>query len=285
MSRKGQYKKEKQHLNGRFKINVIWRHILNIDWASQMVLVVKNLPANTGDIEIHVWSVRWEDPLEEGMTTYSSIFAWKVPMDRGAWCTAVHRGAKSRTELKRLSTHAQRKFMFEKLKYQWKSWISGIQELTLIMVLNCKHHISCLRSFQITFYTNHFWKCQLGTCIIWLKITSKILLYVSPSDQDFSDRQFWEPVSTPTGGQTWKCMVVTHLGQLLTNGGWEDGWLNFPLTHSSEVNSVTDSKMGHICHVVVVGLVAQPCLTLCDFMGCGPPGSRVHGILQARILE
>ena len=53
MSRKGQYKKEKQHLNGQFKINVIWRHILNIDWASQMVLVVKNLPANTGDIEIH----------------------------------------------------------------------------------------------------------------------------------------------------------------------------------------------------------------------------------------
>ena len=54
MSRKGQYKKEKQHLNGRFKINVIWRHILNIDWASQMVLVVKNLPANTGDIETWV---------------------------------------------------------------------------------------------------------------------------------------------------------------------------------------------------------------------------------------
>ena len=50
MSRKEHYIKEKWHLNGRFKINVIWRHILNIDWASQMVLVVKNLPANTGDI-------------------------------------------------------------------------------------------------------------------------------------------------------------------------------------------------------------------------------------------
>ena len=50
MSRKGYYEKEKQYLNGRFKINVIWRHILNIDWASKMVLVVKNLPANTGDL-------------------------------------------------------------------------------------------------------------------------------------------------------------------------------------------------------------------------------------------
>ena len=31
--------------------------------------------------------------------------------------------------------------------------------------------------------------------------------------------------------------------------------------------------------------VAQSCLTLCDPMGCSPPGSSVHGILQARILE
>ena len=32
-------------------------------------------------------------------------------------------------------------------------------------------------------------------------------------------------------------------------------------------------------------LVAQSCLTLCHPMGCSPPGSSVHGILQARILE
>ena len=32
-------------------------------------------------------------------------------------------------------------------------------------------------------------------------------------------------------------------------------------------------------------LVAQWCPTLCDSLDCGPPGSSVHGILQARILE
>src|SRR5574342_240891 len=32
-------------------------------------------------------------------------------------------------------------------------------------------------------------------------------------------------------------------------------------------------------------LVTQSCPTLCDPMGCSPPGSSVHGILQARILE
>ena len=32
-------------------------------------------------------------------------------------------------------------------------------------------------------------------------------------------------------------------------------------------------------------LVPQSCLTLCDLMDCSPPGSSVHGILQARMLE
>ena len=30
---------------------------------------------------------------------------------------------------------------------------------------------------------------------------------------------------------------------------------------------------------------AQSCLTLCDLMDCSPPGSSVHGVFQARILE
>ena len=30
-------------------------------------------------------SLGWEDPLEEGMSTHSSILAWRIPIDRGAW--------------------------------------------------------------------------------------------------------------------------------------------------------------------------------------------------------
>ena len=36
----------------------------------------KNLPAKQ---EIWVQSLGWEDPLEEGMATHSSILAWRVP--------------------------------------------------------------------------------------------------------------------------------------------------------------------------------------------------------------
>ena len=40
-----------------------------------------------------------------------------------------------------------------------------------------------------------------------------------------------------------------------------------------------------IFNIQCVCLVVQLCLTLCDPMACSPPGSSVHGISQARILE
>ena len=49
--------------------------------------MVKNLPAMR---ETWVRSLGWEDPLEEGMATHSSIFAWRIPMDREAWWPTVH---------------------------------------------------------------------------------------------------------------------------------------------------------------------------------------------------
>ena len=47
-------------------------------WASQLVLVVKNPFANAGDTETWVRSLGQEDPLEEGMTTHSSILPWRT---------------------------------------------------------------------------------------------------------------------------------------------------------------------------------------------------------------
>ena len=44
-------------------------------WASQVVLVVNNLPANAGDVQ----SLGPEVPLERGTKTHSSTLAWKIP--------------------------------------------------------------------------------------------------------------------------------------------------------------------------------------------------------------
>ena len=37
----------------------------------------------------------WEDPLAKGMAAHSSILAWRMPMDRGAWWATAHGFAKS----------------------------------------------------------------------------------------------------------------------------------------------------------------------------------------------
>ena len=45
--------------------------------------------------EMWIWFLGWEDPLEEVMEIYSSIPAWRIPMDRRAWRATVHAVAKS----------------------------------------------------------------------------------------------------------------------------------------------------------------------------------------------
>ena len=71
--------------------------------------MIKNLPAMR---ETWFHSLGWEDPLKEGMATQSSILAWRIPMDRGAWQATVHRVAKSRTCVQLSTQHT----LFFKIK-------------------------------------------------------------------------------------------------------------------------------------------------------------------------
>ena len=61
--------------------------------------------------------------------------------------------------------------------------------------------------------------------------------------------------------------------------------LSFSLfTYAIAISRITNASR----HKVIVSeevLVAQSCPTLCDPMDCSPPGSSVHEIFQARILE
>ena len=64
--------------------------------------LVNNLPTIH---ETRIWSLGWEDSLEEGMATHSSILNWRIPVDRGAWRVTVHVVSKSQTWPKWLSTY------------------------------------------------------------------------------------------------------------------------------------------------------------------------------------
>ena len=61
-----------------------------------MAQTEKNLPAMQ---QTWVCSLGWEDPLEKGMATHSSVLAWRISVDRGAWQATVHGIAKSQTRL------------------------------------------------------------------------------------------------------------------------------------------------------------------------------------------
>ena len=101
-------------------------------WASLVAQTVKNPPVMW---EICVWSPGWGDPLEEGMTTHSSILAWRIPMDRGAWLATVHGVAQSWTWLSDSAQHFKGHF-----------WGHGY-----VYYLNCGDHFinTCFKPIKL----------------------------------------------------------------------------------------------------------------------------------------
>ena len=154
------------------------------------LLVVKNPPAMQ---KTWVWSLGWEDPLEEGMATLSSILAWRIPWTeepgqlQSMWSQRVGHDWSDRACMR-----------------AWK--------VNLTMCALCFRHIF-----------SHSGLC-LSSCVLH---GTKLLIYVC---------------------------------------GWQKGGPTNIVAHN-------------------VGLVSLSCLTLCNPMDCSPPGSSVHGILQARKLD
>ena len=60
--------------------------------------------------EMRVPALGPEDSLEDGMATHSSILAWRIPVDRGAWRATVRGIAKSQTRPEQLKTHRHVQF-------------------------------------------------------------------------------------------------------------------------------------------------------------------------------
>ena len=65
--------------------------------------------------EMLVWSLGWEDPLEKEMATHSSILAWRIPMDRGAWRAIVHEVEKESDKTEQLNNNNDNIVL-----YSWK---------------------------------------------------------------------------------------------------------------------------------------------------------------------
>jgi len=73
-------------------------------WASPMAQQVKNLPAVQEIQTTWVWSLGWEEPLEEAIVTQSSILAWKIPWTEESGGPQFKRSQESETT-EQLSVH------------------------------------------------------------------------------------------------------------------------------------------------------------------------------------
>ena len=73
--------------------------------------MVKNLPVMQ---KTWVQSLGWKDTLEKGMATHSSIVAWRIPMDNGAWQLQSMGLQRVRHDWATKYTHTQ--FYFPKLR-------------------------------------------------------------------------------------------------------------------------------------------------------------------------
>ena len=87
-------------------------------WASLVAQLVKNLPAIW---ETGVCSLGWEDPLEKGKATHSSILAWRI-----LWPGGFHGVTKSRTWLSNSHSLSQHQGLFP--------WVSCLQQMAKVFL-------------------------------------------------------------------------------------------------------------------------------------------------------
>ena len=62
--------------------------------------------------ETWVPSLNWEDPLEEGVATHSSILVWSILMDRGAWPAKENGVLKSDKEIQPVHPKGDQSWVF-----------------------------------------------------------------------------------------------------------------------------------------------------------------------------
>ena len=92
-------------------------------WGSQVALVVKNPPVNTGEVRDAGSIPGLGRSLGEGHGNPLQYSCLENPMASGAWWATVHRDTKSQTQLKQLSMHAEGIYKYVYVSIYIHLWI------------------------------------------------------------------------------------------------------------------------------------------------------------------
>ena len=102
---------------------------------------------------------------------------------------------------------------------------------------------------------------------VWLFETPWTVAHQAPPSMEFSRPEYWNGLPFPSPGD-------------LPDPGIE------PRSPALQMDSLPQSHLGHPqLFLESESEVSPSCLTLCDPMDCSLPGSSIHGIFQARVLD
>ena len=124
----------------------------------------------------------------------------------------------------------------------------------------------------------YFWKRLPSESVLWVKI-KKITLTNANGHHPI----FWGPNRT-TWRRKGEFILLVWAGTPIFSCPWSQVFLVL-WPSDSGWDKPHQLPCPQAFGMYMYMLVTHLCPTLCDPMDCGPPGSSVHGVLQARILE
>ena len=135
---------------------------------------------------------------------------------------------------------------------------------------------------------------------VWLFGTLWTVACQTPLSMGFSRQEYWSGLPFPSPGYHPNPRIEPGSLALWADSRvplsipiWKVHFLSLRYQHICYLLQLTQTTLNYYLNyyliisiiVLVMCVCAQLCPTLCDPMDCSPPGSSVHGIVQARILE
>ena len=201
--------------------------------------MVENPPAMQ---ETWVWSLGWEDPLEEGMETHSSIFAWRILMDRRAWWLYSPWVCKELDTIEQLSIAQHTKVW----RREGSGWCTSLRA-------GGKSNGGWTGSRSLSNQSKRWHLPRLCWAVSEGRIPT-----AGPRGNRVRDQKV-KMGPTPEGKPP---ACLTQPNVIPQSPGPVPG-----------IGILLGRKRFFVCSVT------QLCQTLCDSLDCSPPGSSVHGIL------
>ena len=154
-----------------------------------------------------IWSLGWEDPLEEGNGNPLQYSCLENPMDRGAWWASVHRAAKSQHHWAHTHTHTHTHSIWWLHGIALKTWPNSPKCWNMNVNIHACSYLPLLQFTinQITWESNPVKDLHAPSSATW---AARSPLFCSPSFSiELLKPMPWSPTQQWFSGPRWSDLV------------------------------------------------------------------------------